>query len=216
MAKVLVLTSGGIDSPAAAYLLMKNKGCEVGLVHFHNQTVQQAAVKNKVVRIAEALAKHTPKKSMQLYLVPFAPAQKEIIQHVEPDVRMIVYRRMMFRIAEAIARRDGYEYLATGDSLAQVASQTLENYVSIHAAATMPVLTPLLGEDKMVIKRVATEAGTLAISELPYEDCCSLLIAKHPVTKSRREAIEAAEEPLDTQGMAVAAASGAAAHSITA
>ncbi len=196
--KLISLLSGGIDSAVSSYMFIK-KGIEVIFVHFHNQTIQKKYVENKVVKIAQILAKLS-KKETKLYIVPFKELQHEIIKTVPADVRMIVYRRVMFKIAEEILKKEGAKALVTGDSIGQVASQTLDNLNVIHDAAKHPVLTPLLGMDKIDIIKKAQEIGTFEASILPYSDCCSYLIAKHPQTKSRLSEIKEIEQKANLEG----------------
>jgi thiamine biosynthesis protein ThiI len=191
--RLLSLLSGGIDSAVASALMLR-QGHTVDLVHFHNSQLNAAAVEGKILRIAEALCRHgTP----TLHLVPFKDAQHAIIKAVPAEARMIVYRRMMFRMATALAKREGHAALLTGDNLGQVASQTPPNLRSIHLAAGLPVYTPLLGEDKQDIIRKAKELGTYEATILPYNDCCSYLVARHPRTRSTPEEMEAYEQELD-------------------
>jgi len=193
MAKYVSLLSGGIDSPVASYLMLEKK-CELVLVHFHNQTLQKTHVKNKVIQIANVLSKYG---TVKLYLVPFKELQQKIIQTISAETRMIVYRRTMFRIAEKILETEKAQGLVTGDSMGQVASQTLDNLGVIHSAAKHPVLTPLLGMDKEEIIKIAKKIGTYEPSIEPYCDCCSFMIAKHPKTKSRLIDIENEERQMD-------------------
>lgn len=192
--KVVVLLSGGIDSPVAAFEMMK-RGAEVVFVHFHNQTINKAGVENKIKSLAKRLSLIQGKST--LYIIPFADLQKEVIANVQADLRMIVYRRLMFKIAERIAKKDNALALATGDSLGQVASQTLENLNAIYRATDMLKLTPLISQNKIQITEVAHKIGTYEISIEPYADCCSLLIAKHPETRCEIAMILKAEETLD-------------------
>ena len=192
MKKVIALLSGGIDSPVAAAIFLQ-KGIEVVLVHFYNQTPQQLGVENKIQRLAEQLAKIG---AVKLIVVPFKDIQYAIIKAVPAEYRMIVYRRMMFRIADAIKERENADALVTGDSLGQVASQTIENMHTIYAATKSIVLHPLLGRDKREITDIAKKIGTYDISSLPYEDCCSFMIAQHPSTKSRQDIVEGYETNL--------------------
>jgi thiamine biosynthesis protein ThiI len=201
MKKAVCLLSGGIDSPVAAALFLK-QGIEVVLVHFQNLTQQQGSVQNKIERLAEQLSKYG---KVKLIIVPFKDTQFAIIKAVPAEYRMIVYRRMMFRIADRIKDIEGADALVTGDSLAQVASQTLENMRTIYAATPSVVLHPLLGRDKREITDIAKQLGTFEISSLPYEDCCSFMIAPHPATKSRVEDIERYEKQLDINGLVDAA-----------
>ncbi len=195
MKKVVCLLSGGIDSPVAAALFLK-KGVEIILVHFFNQTPQQAGVKGKIERLAEQLTKIGKTK---LIMIPFGEIQREIIKTIPADYRMLVYRRMMFRIADKIREKEGAEALVTGDSIGQVASQTLENLKTVYSATKSTVLHPLIGRDKREIMDMAKEFGTYDISNAPYEDCCSFMIAQHPSTKSRIEEIEQYEKNIDVE-----------------
>lgn len=196
--KLVSLLSGGIDSAVSSYMFIR-KGIDVIFVHFHNQTIQKKYVENKVVKIAQILAKLS-KKETKLYLIPFKELQHEIIKTVPADVRMIVYRRIMFRIADEILKKEGAKALVTGDNIGQVASQTLDNLNVIHDAAKHPVLTPLLGMDKIDIIKRAQEIGTFEASILPYSDCCSFLIAKHPQTKSKLREIKEIEQKANLEG----------------
>ena len=193
--KVISLLSGGIDSAVSSYLMLK-KGADVVFVHFHNQTLQKTYVENKVVKTAQILSKLT-KKETKLYLIPFKKLQQEIIKAIPAKARMIVYRRVMFMMAEEILKKEGAKGFVTGDSLGQVASQTLDNITVIYDAAKEPVLTPLLGMDKVDIISIAKEIKTFETSILPYSDCCSFLIAKHPETRAKLEQIKEMESKLD-------------------
>ena len=202
--KLLALLSGGIDSPVAAALMLR-QGHAVDLVHFHNSQLNAAAVEGKLLRLAGALCRFG---SPTLSMVPFRDAQHAIIKAVPAEYRMIAYRRMMFRMATALGLRDGAQALVTGDNLGQVASQTPANLLSIHSAAGLPVYTPLLGEDKQDIVRMAKEIGTYEHSILPYNDCCSYLIAKHPRTRSMPAELDALERDIDVPGLVAAALAG--------
>jgi thiamine biosynthesis protein ThiI len=188
--KVISLLSGGIDSPVAASLMMK-RGCEVILLHFFNETIHSPGVRRKIAMLGEALTKIQPE--IRLYMVPFGELQREIVKFIPAKYRMLVYRRIMMRIADEIAAAEGAKALVTGDSLAQVASQTLENLQVIYAASHRPVLAPLIGFDKEETIQLARKIGTYEISIMPYEDCCSFMIAPHPETRGRLEFIEELE-----------------------
>ncbi len=192
--KVISLISGGIDSPVASYLMMK-RGCEVLFLHFHNFTPQSKAVKDKIQRIVKVLSQYQI--NTKLYMVPFAKLQYEIVKKVPPQYRMIIYRRIMLKIAEKLALKEKAKAIITGDSLAQVASQTLENLHTIYAASNLPVLAPLIGFDKRETINFAKTIGTYDLSILPYDDCCSFMIAKHPATKSKLNDIEEIEKGID-------------------
>jgi len=193
MAKYVSLLSGGIDSPVASYLMLE-KEAELVLVHFHNQTAQKGAVRGKVEKLAKKLSKYG---KVKLYMIPFGEIQRKVIQSIASKNRMIVYRRIMFWIAEKILEKEGAVGFVTGDCLGQVASQTLDNLGVVHSAAKHPVLTPLLGYDKDEIKTIAKKIGTYYISTEPYNDCCSFMIDKHPETKAKLVDIEKEESNLD-------------------
>ena len=180
--KVLALLSGGIDSPVAAYKIMC-RGGEVNLIHFQNQTQVTEAVSEKIFDLAKVLSNYQPE--IKLFMVPFADIQKQIIMNVPAPYRMIVTRRIFNKIADKIARQNNYLALVSGDSLGQVASQTLENMAVIANASDLLKLAPLIGTNKKDIIDLARKIGTLDISVRPYEDCCSLFVAKHPATKAR-------------------------------
>ena len=191
--KVVSLISGGLDSPVAAWKIFR-RGCSVVFVHFNNETLNKSGVEDKIVKLVEKLSHYQFK--TRLYLIPFGRLQNEIIKVIPSKYRMIVYRRVMFKIAEKILENEKALEFVTGDSVAQVASQTLENIKVIYASAKSPVLSPLIGENKKDIIKIAEEIGTFELSTLPYEDCCSFLIDKHPETKAKLENIEKLEENL--------------------
>lgn len=195
--KVISLLSGGIDSPVASYLMMK-KGCNVDLVHFHNQTTESRGVKRKILDLKNTLSNYG---NVKLRFVPFLSFQQTLIRFVPSEYRMIVYRRMMFKIANKILEAEGASALVTGDNIGQVASQTLDNLSVIHEAAESPVLTPLAGLDKIETTRIAKEIGTYSISIRPYEDCCTYMLAKHPETKADLEKIKELEEPIPVENL---------------
>lgn len=189
--KVISLISGGIDSPVASFLAMK-RGCEVVAAHFFNKTLHSPEVRKKIHTIAEKLAEYQG--SLTLYMVPFEDVQMEIIRIVPAKLRMVVYRRSMMRMANLIAENENAKAIVTGDNISQVASQTLDNLNTIYSASKLAVLPPLLGFDKEEIIALAKSIGTYEISILPYEDCCSLMVAKHPETRARKEVVEEFEE----------------------
>jgi thiamine biosynthesis protein ThiI len=192
--KLVSLISGGIDSPVAALEMMK-RGCSIVFVHFHNWTKQQKIVKDKVERLVKALSEYQPES--RLYMVPFEGLQKKIILKVPSEYRMIIYRRVMFEMANEIAKMEGALGFVTGDSVGQVASQTLENLNVIYQKAAFPVFAPLIGTDKNEIINRANVIGTYELSILPYSDCCSFLVAKHPVTRSRPEDVDEIDVRMD-------------------
>ncbi|MCR4403786.1 MAG: tRNA 4-thiouridine(8) synthase ThiI [Candidatus Acetothermia bacterium] len=191
--RVIALVSGGIDSPVAAFLMMK-RGCEVILLHFFNETIHSLKVGGKLASLAERLAHFQGE--TKLYMVPFGGLQREIIKAVPARYRMLIYRRTMMRLAEEVARLEGAKALVTGDSLAQVASQTLDNLRVIYEATGLPVLAPLIGSDKEETIALARKIGTYEISILPYEDCCSFMVAPHPETHGDPQTIAALQKGL--------------------
>lgn len=193
--KVLCLLSGGIDSPVAAYKLMC-RGAEAGLIHFQNQTQVSDEVGEKIHDLAKVLANYQPE--IQLFMVPFAELQKQVIMKVPSQYRMLVTRRLFNKIAGEIADENGYLALADGNSLGQVASQTLENLSVVRDASDMLTLSPLIGTNKKDIMYAAKEIGTLEISNRPYEDCCSLFIARHPEIRARLSQIQTMERAVDS------------------
>lgn len=193
--RALALLSGGIDSPTAVNMMIE-KGADIVLVHYFNETITNTKVKNKIEQLAQKIADINNRK-IKLYLVKFGEAQKEIIKNIEPKSRMIVYRRTMLRIGEEIIIKEKCEGFVTGDSLGQVASQTTENLEVIYRATKKSILTPLIGMNKNEIIQKARKYGTYEISILPGEDCCSFMIAKHPTTKAKIEDIEKEEAKID-------------------
>jgi thiamine biosynthesis protein ThiI len=192
--RVLCLLSGGIDSPVAAYRMMV-RGAEIELVHFQNQTQVTEEVSEKIIDLAKVLARYQAK--IKLNIVPFADLQKQIIMKIPADCRMILSRRLMYRLAERMAKEDKCLALVSGDSLGQVASQTLENLTAVYEATPMLKLSPLISTNKSEIVKLARQIGTLDISERPYEDCCSLFVAKHPKTKAALSEVVKLEKTLD-------------------
>jgi thiamine biosynthesis protein ThiI len=191
--KVVGLLSGGIDSPVASILAMK-RGAAVTFVHFHSVPLTTEESIEKVKQITTVLSHYQSR--IHLYLVALTPIQKEIMVKTKEKYRIILYRRFMFRIAEIIARKEKARALVTGESLGQVASQTLDNIAVIEAVNSMPILRPLIGLDKLEIINLAKDYGTYDISILPDQDCCSLFLPKHPATKAKKQFIEAEEENL--------------------
>ena len=191
--KVVGLLSGGIDSPVASILAMK-RGAAVTFVHFHSIPLTTEESIEKVKQITTVLSHYQSR--IHLYLVALTPIQKEIMVKTKEKYRIILYRRFMFRIAEIIARKERARALVTGESLGQVASQTLDNIASIEAVSSMPILRPLIGLDKLEIINLAKDYGTYDISILPDQDCCSLFLPKSPATKAKKQFIEAEEENL--------------------
>src|SRR5438093_215737 len=191
---VAALLSGGIDSPVAAWRMMK-RGCRVLFVHFHSVPYLPATSQAKARALVERLTQW--QYDSQLLLVPFGEIQREVVLTVPPPTRVIVYRRLMVRIAEALARRHGAAALTTGESLGQVASQTLSNIARIDEAAGLPILRPLIGMDKLEITAEARRLDTFEISIEPDADCCTLFVPKHPATRMSEHEVDAAESRLE-------------------
>ncbi len=192
--KLVSLISGDIDSPVASYFLMK-RGAQVIFIHFLNESITTRGVEEKVEMLIKKLT------DIQLYsksyIVSFKDLQIEIIKYVPSKYRMIVYRRFMLKIANEIAKREGARGIITGDSLSQVASQTIENLNIIYGVSDLPVFTPLIGLNKKEIISIAKKIETYDISILPYQDCCSFMIAKHPEIKADLQKIEKLESRID-------------------
>jgi thiamine biosynthesis protein ThiI len=192
--RVAVLLSGGIDSPVAAWKMMR-RGCTAVFIHFHSFPHTNRESQEKALQVATLLAAYQQR--ARIYMVPFADIQRRIMVETPVQTRVILYRRYMMRLAERIAIREKARVLVTGDSLGQVASQTLENLDVISRTVQMPTLRPLVGSDKEEIIRIARRIGTYPISILPDQDCCSLFVPKHPETRSSLPQIEPIEAGLD-------------------
>ena len=195
---VLSLLSGGIDSPVAAFRLMK-RGCRVRFVHFHSYPLLSRASLDKVHEIAELLT--TYQLTSRLYLVAFGEIQRQVVLSAPPRLRVVLYRRLMMRIAERLAMRCRAGALVTGESVGQVASQTIENLSVINAAVSLPVLRPLIGSDKDEISDEARALGSYPISIIPDEDCCQLFTPRNPATRARLAQVEDAEADLPVADM---------------
>jgi thiamine biosynthesis protein ThiI len=191
--RVACLLSGGIDSPVAAWRMMK-RGCAVTLVHFHSYPILSRASQEKARELAETLTRWQQRS--RLYLVAFGEIQQQVVLAVPGPMRVVVYRRLMLRIAERIARARYAQALVTGDVVGQVASQTLENLAVVGSVATLPIFRPLIGMDKDEITAEAVKLGTYPISIIPDQDCCTLFTPRNPQTRARLEEIERAERAL--------------------
>ena len=200
--RVACLLSGGIDSPVAAYRLMR-RGCSVLLVHFHSYPILSRASQEKVREIAALLT--TYQLRSRLILVPFGELQQKVVLSVPARLRVVIYRRLMMRITEKLTRRWRGRALVTGEVIGQVASQTLENMTNIAEATSLEVLRPLVGMDKDEITAEAQRLGTYPISIIPDQDCCQLFTPRHPATRVRREEVEEAERALPVTEMVDAA-----------
>ncbi len=196
--RLACLLSGGIDSPVAAYRMMR-RGCSVLLIHFHSYPILSRASQDKVREIAMLLAGHQLRS--RLALVPFGELQQQVLLAVKPELRVVIYRRLMLRIAERLARGWHARALVTGEVIGQVASQTIENLTTIAEVTRLQVLRPLVGFDKDEITAEAARIGTLPISNIPDQDCCQLFTPRHPATRARLDEVLRAEEALPVADM---------------
>ena len=204
--RLVALLSGGIDSPVAAWRMMR-RGCYVSLVHFHSAPFLSNVSQEKARRLAEVLTRYQLRS--RLYLVPFGELQRQITLSVPGDLRVVVYRRMMLRIAQRIAFDVRARALVTGDVVGQVASQTLDNMVAIDQASLVPIFRPLVGMDKEEIIATAQRLGTFDISIVPDQDSCTLFTPRHPETHAKRHQIDQAEFTLPVDTMVDSAVSNA-------
>ena len=196
--RVMCLLSGGIDSPVAAWRMMK-RGCEALFVHFHSAPFASAQSEDKAVELAEALAEYQD--GGILISIPFGEIQKQIVTSIPESYRVLIYRRMMLRIAEVLAKEYRCLGLVTGESLSQVASQTLSNLAAIEDVAALPVFRPLIGMDKIEIIAEAQKIKTFETSIQPHEDCCSFMIPKSPKTRSSAEELSRIETGLEIDSL---------------
>jgi tRNA uracil 4-sulfurtransferase len=192
--RVACLLSGGIDSPVAAWRMVR-RGCRVVFVHFHSYPILSRASQEKARELVRLLTEFQYRS--RLLFVPFGEIQQQVVLSVAPPLRVVIYRRLMMRIAEALARRHRAGALVTGEVVGQVASQTIENMTSINEVVTLPVLRPLVGMDKDEITAESQRLGTYPISIIPDQDCCTLFTPKHPTTRARRADVLRAEAALD-------------------
>ncbi len=191
--KAVALLSGGIDSPVAAWMMAK-RGIALECVYFHSPPYTSEWAKQKVEDLAEKIACFAG--SIKLHIVPFTQVQLYLLEKVPHDKLTIFLKRAMMKTAEEIAKKSNALALITGDSIGQVASQTLQGIHAINSICTMPVLRPLAGMDKQEIVDLAKKIGTFEISIRPYEDCCTIFVAKHPETRPKTNVIEGIEKKL--------------------
>ena len=203
--RVAVMLSGGIDSPVAAWHMMK-RGCPATYVHFHSYPLVDRSSIEKAGELAQHLARF--QKQSKLLLSPLAEIQKRIIVETPPSYRVLLYRRFMMRITERLAKQVRARAIVTGESCGQVSSQTLENIAVVDSVATMPVLRPLIGLNKEEIVGMARNVGTFPISIQPDQDCCSLFVPRHPETRARLETVERLEQVLPVEEMVTQAVEG--------
>jgi len=193
-----LLLSGGIDSPVAGWMIAK-RGVQINAVHFHSYPYTSDRAKEKVLDLARKLSFSCC--GIKVFVVPFTEIQMAIHEKCPEEYTTLIMRRYMMRIAERIARQEGCEALITGESIGQVASQTMQALGTTDAVAEMPVFRPLIGFDKSEIIEVARKIGTLEISSLPFEDCCTVFTPRHPATKPKMEKILEGESRLDGEEM---------------
>ena len=203
--KACLLLSGGIDSPVAGFMIAK-RGVELCCVHYHSFPYTSERAKEKVLELARILSEYCGR--MRVYIVPFTEIQMQIHEKCPENFTTLIMRRYMMRIAEILARKDGAQALITGESIGQVASQTMEALGCTDEVVSMPVFRPCVGMDKSEIIERAEKIGTMETSSLPYEDCCTVFTPKHPATHPRKELVRRAEEKLDSQALIDAAIEG--------
>ncbi len=201
----MLLLSGGIDSPVAGWMMAK-RGLELGAVHFFSYPYTSQEAKQKVLDLAQVLSRWCGK--LTVTVIPFTHIQTEIRDKCKEDYFTLVMRRMMMRLAEETAKIQNCQCLITGESLAQVASQTVQAIHTTNKVCSLPVLRPVIGMDKEEIVAIARRVGTMEISTLPYEDCCTVFTPKHPQTKPALERVEQEESLLDVEGLIAEALAG--------
>ena len=193
--KGLVMLSGGIDSPVAAFMMAK-RGMKLNAVHFHSFPYTSQQAKDKVVNLAKLLSSYLGK--FNLYVVSFTKIQEEIHKKCKPAYMITIMRRIMMRICEKLANKYGFQAIITGENLAQVASQTVESMTSTESVLNnIPVYRPLIAFDKIEIINLSKKIGTFDTSILPYEDCCTVFLPKNPLIKPKIELVEKEESYLD-------------------
>lgn len=196
--RAALLISGGIDSPVAGYMIAK-RGVELSAVHFYSYPYTSERARDKVVELTRLLSQYSGE--IRLHLVPFTDIQLAIYDHCPPSQTTILMRRLMMKITEMIAQEDGAQALITGEAIGQVASQTIESLVVTNDAVSMPVFRPLIGFDKEEIIIKAKEIGTFETSILPYEDCCTVFVPQHPMTKPKLSVLRESEGLVDFTDM---------------
>ncbi len=194
----MLMLSGGIDSPVAGYL-MARRGVELNCIYYHSHPYTSERAKDKVKDLAKILSNYTEK--VRLFIVPFTEIQMDIIDKCPQDELTIIMRRFMMRVACAVSEKEGIQSVSSGESIGQVASQTMEGLIVSTDCADRPVFRPLIAMDKGDIMDIAREIGTYETSILPYEDCCTIFVPKHPKTKPRLESIRKSETPLDIDSL---------------
>ncbi|MDD4495477.1 MAG: tRNA 4-thiouridine(8) synthase ThiI [Eubacteriales bacterium] len=196
--RAVLLISGGIDSPVAGWMMSK-RGVSLDAVHFHSYPYTSDRSKEKVIELTSLITEYCG--SINLHIVPFADIQMQINEKCPHDEGTIIMRRFMMKIAERISVKTGCLALITGESMGQVASQTIQSLSVTNEVVDQPVFRPLIGMDKNDVVTIARKIGTYETSILPYEDCCTVFVAKHPKTKPVLEDIVASEQALDAEGL---------------
>ena len=196
--KGLLLLSGGIDSPVAGYFLAK-RGMSVHALHFHSFPYTSVQAKEKVIRLASQMSKYLS--NFKLHVLSFTKVQEEINRNCNRDYMIILMRRIMMRVAEKLCKKIKANAIITGESLGQVASQTIESITATNAVVSLPVFRPLIGFDKLDTIQVAKKIGTYDISIEPYEDCCTIFLPKKPVTRPEIDKVLAEEQKLDIDAL---------------
>ncbi len=203
--KAALLLSGGIDSPVAGWMIAK-RGVQICAVHFHSYPYTSDRAKEKVLELARILSESCC--GIRVHIVPFTHIQMEIHEKCPEEYTTLIMRRFMMRIAEAVARKEGAQALITGESVGQVASQTMEALCVTDSAVSMPVFRPVIGFDKSDIIDIAQKIGTFETSSLPYEDCCTVFTPRHPATKPKMDIVQEAESRLDGEALMAEALAG--------
>ena len=196
--KGLLMLSGGIDSPVAGFMMAK-RGMKIEAIHFHSYPYTSEAALEKVKTLAALVSEYT--NGIKLYTVKFTHIQEAIHEKCPEELMITLMRRFMMRIAERLAVENGAQAIITGESLGQVASQTIESITSSNSVVKMPVLRPLIAFDKLDIISIANKIKTYETSILPYEDCCTVFLPKHPVIKPKLDVVSAAESALDVEAL---------------
>lgn len=203
--RALSLLSGGLDSPVASWMIAR-RGVELEMIHFVSPPYTSPQAQDKVIQLAKILTASCGR--LKVHIVPFTRIQEEIRKHSPEAYFTLVMRRFMMRIAQAVAQRSGVTALVTGESLGQVASQTMKALAVTESVVSVPVLRPLIGMDKVDIIHMAQRIGTYDTSILPYEDCCTVFTPRHPATRPELRDVEAAEASLDVEALCADALSG--------
>ena len=196
--KGLLMISGGIDSPVAGYMMAK-RGMKLDAIHFHSYPYTSEMAKEKVIELTKTVSDYSG--GLRLFIVSFTKIQEAIHEHCKEEYMITLMRRFMMKISENIAKNNGCQAIITGESLGQVASQTIESITSSNSVVTMPVLRPLIAFDKLDIIEISEKIGTYETSILPYEDCCTVFLPKHPLIKPNLEKVKVEESKLDVQSL---------------